>query len=80
MENFTLPSCDSSRSLDTVRGIFKDKNLPEPTLTNAKLVTDTSAEKTCQTAYALPNEKGTLDHKVFWEGWTTKVMITKVSP
>lgn len=77
--NFTLPTCDSSRSLDTIKSIFKDKNLPEPTLTGAKTVADQSQEKTCQAAYEIPNEKGTLDYRVYWEGWTVKVMITKVS-
>jgi hypothetical protein len=79
LENFTLPSCDSSRSLDTIKSIFKDKNLPEPTLTAAKGLTSASAEKTCQASYEIPNEKGTLDYKVFWEGWNVKVMITKVN-
>jgi hypothetical protein len=79
VENFTLPSCDSSRSLDVIRSIFKDKNLPEPTLTGVKSVSDARGEKTCATAYEIPNEKGTLDYKVFWVGWTAKVMITKVN-
>jgi hypothetical protein len=83
VENFTLPSCESSRSLDTIKSIFKDKNLPEPTLTDAKSVTSTSAEKTCTASYEIPidkgTEKGTLDYKVFWDGWSVKVMITKVN-
>ena len=33
-EAFILPGCNSSRSLGAVRSIFKDKNLPEPTLTD----------------------------------------------
>ena len=33
-EAFILPGCDSSRSLGAVRSIFKDKNLPEPALTD----------------------------------------------
>ena len=75
----TLPSCESDRSLDTVKSIFKDKNLPEPTLTDAQTITGDRSEKTCQTAYEIPNEKGTLDYKVFWDGWNAKVMITKVT-
>ena len=83
LDTFTLPSCESSRSLDTIKSIFKDKKVPEPTLTGAKGLTSTSAEKTCQTNYELKQdngntEKGTLDYKVFWEGWSVKVMITKV--
>ena len=56
-----------------------DKNLAEPTLTNQRSVPGGGSEKFCQTAYEIPNETGTLDYKVFWEGWEPKVMITKVS-
>lgn len=77
-EPFVLPTCDSKRSLDTLRGIFKDKNLPDPTLTGAKEVTSTSDEKTCEVDYAVPNEKGALDYRVYWEGKDVKVMISKV--
>ena len=79
LDNFTLPTCDSTRSLDTIKSIFKDKNLPDPTLTGAQTVTSERSEKTCHTAYEIPNEKGTLDYRVFWDGWSAKVMITKVS-
>ena len=79
MESFTLPSCESSRSLDVIRSIFKDKNLPPPTLTDAKAAGEAGNEKLCTAHYELPNEKGMLDYKVFWEGWTAKVMITKVN-
>ena len=78
-ETFSLPSCESSRSLGAIKSIFKDKNLPEPTLTDPKSLTSTSSEKTCETAYEIPNEKGTLDYRVFWDGWDAKVMITKVN-
>jgi hypothetical protein len=85
MERFRLPTCESSRSLDVVRSIFKDKNLPPPTLTDAKAATGEAAtgeagnEKLCMAHYEIPDEKGTLNYKVFWEGWTAKVMITKVN-
>lgn len=78
-ENYTLPSCDSSRSLDAIRAIFKDKEIAEPTLTSAKGLTNSSSEKTCTTDYEIPNEKGTLEYRVFWDGWDPKVMITKVN-
>ena len=80
LDAFTLPACDSSRSLDAVRSIFKDKKLPEPTLNGAKPVTDTSQEKTCTVSYVLPDEKGMLDYRVYWEGWSAQVMISKVHP
>jgi len=78
-ENFVLPGCDSSRSLGAIKSIFQDKNLAEPTLSNQRSVPGGGSEKFCQTAYEIPNETGTLDYKVFWDGWEPKVMITKVS-
>lgn len=80
MNTFTLPGCDSTRALDAVRGIFKDKKVPEPTLTNARSVDGASGEKTCQADYDLPTEKGVLSYRVFWDGWSGKVMITKAEP
>jgi hypothetical protein len=80
VETFTLPACDSSRALDAVRGIFKDKKVPEPTLANARSVDGASGEKTCQADYDLPSEKGVLSYRVFWDGWSGKVMITKAEP
>lgn len=76
-EAFILPGCNSSRSLGAVRSIFKDKNLPEPTLTDPKPIAGAAAEKTCEANYALPDEKGALNYRVFWDGWSAKVMITK---
>jgi hypothetical protein len=78
-DNFTLPSCDSSRSLGAIKSIFEDKKLPEPTLTDATGLSSSGSEKACKASYEIPNEKGTLDYKVFWDGWEPKVMITKVS-
>jgi hypothetical protein len=78
-DNFTLPSCDSSRSLGAIKSIFEDKKLPEPTLTGVSGISNSSSEKTCQASYEIPNENGTLDYKVFWDGWEPKVMITKVN-
>lgn len=76
-EMFVLPGCDSSRALNAIRSIFKDKNLPEPTLTDAKIAGGPSNENNCEAAYAMPNEKGALSYRVFWDGWSAKVMITK---
>src|SRR5436190_3587701 len=69
---FTLPSCDSSRATDTVRSIFKDKNLDLTALTDARTVSDASQEKTCTADYQLPDEKGALDYGVYGEGWAGK--------
>jgi len=77
-EPYVLPNCDSKRATDTLRSIFKDKNLPDPTLTGAKETGSTKDDKTCETAYAIPNEKGALDYRVYWEGKDVKVLITKV--
>jgi hypothetical protein len=78
-ETFTLPSCESKRTLDVIRAIFKEKELPEPKLTGAQDAGSSGNEKSCTVSYELPNESGTLEYRVFWEGWTAKVQITKVN-
>ncbi|BAT59882.1 hypothetical protein GJW-30_1_02417 [Variibacter gotjawalensis] len=76
-EFFLLPSCDSSRSTGAIKSIFKDKNIGDPTLTNTRATTGAAGENTCIADYALPNEKGELTYRVYWESWSPKVMITK---
>lgn len=76
-ETFVLPGCDSSRSLNALKSIFKDKNLPEPTLNGPQIAGGPSNENTCQVDYSIPNEKGVLSYRVYWDGWTPKVMISK---
>jgi len=77
-EPFVLPNCNSKRAHETLRNIFKEKNLPDPTLTDTKEIAHTNDEKTCEAAYAIPNEKGVLDYRIYWKEKDVQVMITKV--
>ena len=78
-DTFTLPSCASTRSSDTLTSIFKSKNVEVSSITDQKTVTDTSSEKTCTAHVKAPNEEANIDYKIFWDGWSAKVMITKVN-
>jgi hypothetical protein len=74
-----LPSCDSSRALNNIRTQFKDKDLADPALTDAKAVGEnTSSQKNCEANYEIPQEKGILDYRIVWEGWGAKVLVTRV--
>jgi hypothetical protein len=75
---FSLPSCSSDTATDTVKSIFKDKNVELTALRDFKSVTDTSSEKTCQAYVETPDERANIDYRIYKEGWTTKVMITEV--
>jgi hypothetical protein len=75
---FSLPTCASDTASDTLKSIFKDKNVEITALSDFKSVTDTSSEKTCQAHVETPDERADIDYRIYWDGWTTKVMITEV--
>jgi hypothetical protein len=75
---FTLPTCESNTSNETLRSIFKSKDVEVSNITDFKSVTDTSSEKTCQAHVETKDELADIGYRIYWEGWTTKVMITDV--
>jgi len=77
-DNFTLPNCDQNRATDTVREIFKSKNAELTVLNDIKPVTSTRQEKTCTAHVESKDETANIDYKIFWEGWTVKVLIQTV--
>jgi hypothetical protein len=75
---FTLPTCSSDTASETLKSIFKSKDVEVTSIVDFKSVTDTSSEKTCQAHVETPSELADIDYRIYWEGWTTKVMITEV--
>ena len=75
---FLLPSCSEERTIATLKDMFKQKNVEVASLGDFVAVTDSSSEKTC-TAHVEAPHGATIRYRVFWEGWTAKVMITQVS-
>src|ERR1041384_609738 len=78
VDHFTLPNCDADRATTTVRDIFKGKDIELVTLKHIKAVTDTKQEKTCTAYIESKDESATIDYKVFWDGWSVKVLIQTV--
>jgi len=77
-DQFTLPSCAADRTTTTVRDIFKGKDVELVALNDIKPVTDTRQEKTCTAHIESKDETANIDYKIFWEGWTVKVLIQTV--
>jgi hypothetical protein len=75
---FTLPTCSSDTASDTLKSIFKSKDVEVTSISDFKSVTEISSEKTCQAHVETPSELADIDYRIYWEGWTTKVMITEV--
>jgi hypothetical protein len=78
LDQFTLPGCSGDRTTTTVRDIFKSKDVELVTLNDIKSVTDTRQEKTCTAHIESKDETANIDYKVFWDGWTVKVLIATV--
>jgi hypothetical protein len=67
-----------STATDTLKSIFKEKNVEVTALQDFKSVTDTPSEQTCQAYVETPEEWANIDYRIYREGFTTKVMITEV--
>jgi len=78
VDQFTLPSCNAERTTTTLRDIFKSKDVELVALKEIKAVTDTRQEKTCTAYIESKDETANIDYKVFWDGWTVKVLIQTV--
>jgi hypothetical protein len=75
---FFLPSCDSTTASDTLKGIFKSKDVELAKVSDATTLTSTSAEKTCQANIETSDELAAIAYRIYWDGWSATVMITKV--
>jgi hypothetical protein len=78
-QQFTLPSCTSDRTSTTLTDIFKSKNVEVTTISDMKSVTDTYSEKTCEAHVKTPTEDANIAYRIYWDGWSASIMITKVN-
>ena len=79
VDQFMLPSCGSDRTTNTLKSIFKGKNVEVSDLTEIKTLTDTYSEKTCQAHVSTPSEQANIDYRIYWDGWSASIIITKVN-
>ena len=63
---------------DTVRGIFKSKNVQVDTLNDMKLVSETKDERTCSAHIDTPTETGSIGYKINWQDKEARITITAV--
>jgi hypothetical protein len=73
-----LPSCASSNTCDSLKNIFKSKDVEVSKRDQFKTVTDTSDEKTCQAHVETPSENALIDYRIYWQGKDGQIIITKV--
>ena len=78
-QQFTLPSCTSDRTADTLKGIFKSKDVEVSDISAMTSLTDTYSEKTCTAHVKTTTEEANIEYRIYWDGWSATVMITKVN-
>ena len=78
MSYFVLPSCDESNIVDTVKGIFKGKDVPLTSMTNIRLLSEADKDKTCAASVAYQGGEAQISYRIYWEGWDTIVRIADV--
>jgi hypothetical protein len=75
---FTLPACGDKRATDTLHEIFKQQKVTINRITDYQLVTEGESDRTCSAVVDAPGEKANITYRIYWDGWTVKVMIAEV--
>ena len=78
IDEFSLPTCGSERSEETIKSIYKSRNVTLTKVDDMKTVTDTRSERTCTASIESADASATIDYKIFWQGWTAQVLIETV--
>ena len=75
---FTLPGCGDKRATDTLHAIFRQQKITIDRIRDFKLVSEGESDRTCAAVVEAPGEVANITYRIFWEGWTVKVMIGEV--
>jgi hypothetical protein len=75
----TLPGCESHDATQSLREIFKEQTGETVEVTDAKLATETNAERNCTAHVTTATETADITYRVFWDGWTKRVQIGEVN-
>ena len=76
--SFTLPACSDKRATDTLHTIFSQQKITINKISDYKLVSEGESDRTCSAVVDAPGEIANITYRIFWEGWTVKVMIGEV--
>lgn len=75
----SLPACDSSTALDSVRDIFLKQTEEAVEVTNAALVSDGTDDRNCSAHIKSSTEQADITYRVYWDGWSKMVQIGEVN-
>jgi len=78
IDDFSLPTCASDRAEETIKGIYKSRDVTLTKVSDMKTVTDTRSERTCTALIESADATATIDYKIFWQGWSAQVLIETV--
>ncbi len=73
-----LPGCAATRTVDTLRAIFRDKKVAIDSIGDSKPITDSFSERTSQAVVIAPGEVATIFYRIFRNGFSMKVMNIKL--
>ena len=74
----TLPGCDASETAQIVREIFKEQTGETVQVSDAKLLSEAEAERSCAAHIASSTETADITYSIFWDGWSKMVQIGEV--
>lgn len=74
----SLPSCNSPTTNETLRNIFKGRNVAINNISGFKTVTTSEAENVCNAQVDAPGELANITYRIFRKDGQTQVLITDV--
>lgn len=74
----SLPRCESPAIAETIRNIYKGRNVEITSVSEAKTVSSSGSEHTCTARIATPSEQAIIGYRIFRQGTQTQVLITQV--
>ena len=75
---FTLPACSDKRATDTLHTIFRQQKITINKISDHELVSEGESDRICSAVVDAPGEIAHITYRIFWEGWTVKVMVGEV--
>ncbi len=75
---FVLPPCDATNITDTVRELFKSKEVELVTFNDVKPLSGDDKKVMCGAYVESADEKANIQYSIVWQGWSPYVTIETV--
>ena len=71
-----LPPCESPQAAESLRNIYKERNVVISGISDQNTLTSTATENTCSARLQMPSEQMEINYRLFWDGKTRRIEAT----